>query len=319
MRLADCPWHSFGTTVISDAMIEVTFLGTSGSIPTKERSLPAIALEYGKKVLLFDCGEGAQRQMMLYSVNMSKIASIFISHIHTDHIVGIIGLIRTLSLTKRVEKLMIYVPKGQERQLQALIEINEKKRPEWPVIIKGIRSGTICKGQGYEVKAILLNHSIKVYGFVFKEADRLRFIKGKCNALGIKGKMFSELQSNGSVVANGKKISINDVTYVQQGKKIAYITDTRPLAKNSKGMKEIENADLLIHEATYSSKLSKLARQRKHSTALEAAMVAKEANAKQLALFHMSARYKDATVLENEAKPVFKKTFAAYDGLKLSI
>ncbi len=301
-------------------MITVTFLGTSGSIPTKERSLPAIALEYDKDVLLFDCGEGAQRQMMLYSVNMSKISAIFISHIHTDHVIGVIGLIRTLSMAKMARKLMVYVPKGQEKQLQALIiEINDNRQQELPVTIKGIRAGTVCKCNGYEVRAVRLNHSMKVYGFVFKEADKLRFIKDKCQALGIKGKMFSELQKRKSIIANGKRISIKEVTYIQQGKKIAYITDTRPLPKGSKGLNEIDGADLLIHEATYSSKLSKLARQRKHSTALEAAMVANEANAKQLALFHMSARYKDAKVLEDEAKKVFKKTFAAYDGLKLRI
>ncbi|MEM0106948.1 MAG: ribonuclease Z [Candidatus Micrarchaeaceae archaeon] len=299
-------------------MTRVTFLGTSGSIPTKDRSLSTVAIEYNKDLLLFDCGEGAQRQMMIYGVNLYKISSIFLSHMHADHVIGIVGLVRTLEISGRKKSLNVFVPAGQEEELKKLLG-NGDMPSSYKLAIKGIRAGKIFSGDNYSVEAIKLNHSIKVYGFVFKENERVRFIKDKCARLGIKGKMFSELQKAGSISLNGASIALEDVTYRQKGIKLAYLPDTRPLSKNSKGMESISGADILIHESTYSNSLRKLAIERKHSTSIEAANVAKLAGAKKLILFHMSARYRDASLLENEAREIFPDTVAAYDGMKLNI
>ncbi|MEM3202426.1 MAG: ribonuclease Z [Candidatus Micrarchaeaceae archaeon] len=299
-------------------MTRVTFLGTSGSIPTKDRSLSTVAIEYNKDLLLFDCGEGAQRQMMIYGVNLYKISSIFLSHMHADHVIGIVGLVRTLEISGRKKSLNVFVPAGQEEELKKLLG-NGDMPSSYKLAIKGIRAGKIFSDDNYSVEAIKLNHSIKVYGFVFKENERVRFIKDKCARLGIKGKMFSELQKAGSISLNGASIALEDVTYRQKGIKLAYLPDTRPLSKNSKGMESISGADILIHESTYSNSLRKLAIERKHSTSIEAANVAKLAGAKKLILFHMSARYRDASLLENEAREIFPDTVAAYDGMKLNI
>ncbi|MEM0147661.1 MAG: ribonuclease Z [Candidatus Micrarchaeaceae archaeon] len=299
-------------------MTRVTFLGTSGSIPTKDRSLSTVAIEYNKDLLLFDCGEGAQRQMMIYGVNLYKISSIFLSHMHADHVIGIVGLVRTLEISGRKKSLNVFVPAGQEEELKKLLG-NGDMPSSYKLAIKGIRAGKIFSDDNYSVEAIKLNHSIKVYGFVFKENERVRFIKDKCARLGIKGKMFSELQKAGSISLNGASIALKDVTYRQKGIKLAYLPDTRPLSKNSKGMESISGADILIHESTYSNSLRKLAIERKHSTSIEAANVAKLAGAKKLILFHMSARYRDASLLENEAREIFPDTVAAYDGMKLNI
>ncbi len=296
-------------------MIDITFLGTAGSAPTKERALPAVAIEYDGNVFLFDCSEGTQRQLMEYSINPFKIKAIFITHLHGDHVIGVAGLVRTLALLNRVEPLYIYVPEGEEKKVNLLITF-DNALINYKVVIKGIRTGTIFKGKTFMINAFRLEHSIKTYGFLFKENDKLHFIKEKSLALGLKGEMFSKFSKTGTMLINGKRIKLKDVTTIEKGKKIVYATDTRP-TKNT--VLTSANADLLIHEATYSDVLKDLAVQRKHSTAKEAATVAKKAKVKILILFHLSSRYADAEPLLKEAKSVFKDTSIAYDGLKLSI
>jgi ribonuclease Z len=296
-------------------MINVVFLGTGGSTPTKDRSLPSVAIQYEGETLLFDCGEGTQRQFINYSFGISKVNSIFISHIHGDHVIGVAGLIRTLALNGRAKPLYIFVPKGEENSINALATF-DRAFIHYPIIIKPIKSGTILKGKGFRISAFQINHSVKTYGFVFKENDKLHFIKEKCTKLGIKGTMFSELEKRGFIKIKGKIIKLTDVTTKEEGKKVVYVTDTRP---TSSTVKASLNANLLIHEATYEETFKKFAIQRKHSTAKEAATIAKNAHVKSLILFHMSARYKETDKIIKEAKKVFKNTRIAYDGMKVSL
>lgn len=294
-------------------MIKITFLGTSGSIPTRFRSLPSVGVEKEGEAFLFDCGEGAQRQAMLYSFNLAKIKAIFLTHTHCDHILGIAGLVRTLALNKRPYPLYIFVPKGSEKSVQALLNF-DKALIKYEIIVKGIGSGKVYDGGDFYVSAFRLNHLIPTLGFLFVEKDKVRFIKEKCNKLGIKGTMFKELLEKGSLAVGRKKIKLKDVTFTVKGKRFAYATDSRPTESTAKAAKE---ADILVHETSYSGNEIELAKERYHCTAVEAARIAKKANCKKLLLFHISARYRDPELLLKEAKQIFKNSEIAKDGMSI--
>ncbi len=296
-------------------MIKVTFLGTSGSAPTIERNLPSVALEYNGDVFLFDCGEGTQRQVLKYSVNLSKTKAIFLSHMHGDHSIGVAGVVRTLALNRRSAPLQIFVPKGEEKAIKPLLEF-DKAVMSYDILIKPITAGTIYDGHGFKITAFKLSHSVRAYGFVFKEDDKLHFIKDKAKEAGLKGPMFSKLVKSGRITIDGKKIRLKDMTTKEPGKTVVYSTDTRPskeIITASKG------ADLLIYESTYANSEGKLAIERKHSTAEEGAELAKKAKVKKLVLTHISTRYKNASILLNEARKKFTNVELAKDGLALTI
>ncbi len=300
---------------MSAFMIKVTFLGTSGSTPTKNRALPALVIEYKGKLLLFDCGEGTQRQMMRYGISVSRVDAIFLSHIHGDHTIGVAGLIRTLALNRRESPLDIYVPAGYEKAINALVKFDDAMLG-YRINIHPIKKGVIHKGAGFVVSAFKLRHTVSTYGFVFKEDDKLHFIKDKLKGTGLKGTMFAELLSKGKLKVGGALIELKDITVLQRGVKIVYATDTRPSRDT---IAAAQNADLLVHEATYESTESKLAIERLHSTAKESAQLAKSAKAKRLVLTHMSARYKSLKTLLSEAREVFPDTEVAKDGMSIEL
>lgn len=296
-------------------MMKVTMLGTSGSLPTVNRHMPAVAIVHDGGTYLFDCGEGTQSQMLKYGINMFKVRAIFLSHAHGDHIIGVAGLVRTLALQGRQEPLLIFVPQGEEKVIKNLI-IFDQAIINYPIILKGVRAGVIYKGKDFEISAFRVRHTIPALGFVFKENDKRRFIVDKAKALGLKGTMFSELQKKGRLKVGKKVVTLSSITTEQLGKKVAYATDTRPVAETATAAK---GADLLIHEAAYSDNEQALAKERGHSTAREAAQVAKKAKAKMLLITHISARHKTATQLLKEAKEVFQNTLAPNDGYVIEI
>jgi ribonuclease Z len=296
-------------------MIKITVLGTSSATGTKDRNFPGVALEYDGGLYLFDCGEGTQRQLAIYGINMSKIKAIFLTHIHGDHVMGVPGLVRTLAMNKRTEPLDIFIPAGYEMNLKRLIMFDKTNIP-YRLGIHGVKGGTVMGTKSFEVVAFKVDHTVKCYGYSFIQKDRLRFMKDKCTRLGIKGEMFAELEKNGRIRINGKVIKLKDVTFKQKGKKIVYIADTRPAksaAANARG------ADILFHEATYGSDLAARAKEYKHATAKEAAEVARRASVKLLVLHHISARYRSADALEAEAKEVFRNTVFAKDGMSIKL
>ena len=290
--------------------MRIVFLGTSGSTPTKERSLSSVALEREGEVFLFDCGEGTQRQMMINSLSISKVRAIFLSHIHGDHTLGVAGLVRTMALNKRTSPLDIFIPSGGMHGIKALIGFDGAEIP-YRIEIKPLKGGTIYRGKGFSVSAFRLEHQLETYGFAFKEDDRIRFNKERAAKAGLKGAMYSELLKRGSMSVNGKIIKLKDITTTEPGRKVVYATDTRPTRS---AVTAAKGASILIHEATYASEFRELARERKHSTSEEAATVAKRAGAKRLLLTHISARYKDTRKLLADARKVFKDTEVAADG-----
>lgn len=296
-------------------MMRLIFIGTAGSTPTKFRGLPSVAIEYNSDIFLFDCGEGTQRQMMQFSVNIAKIKAIFLTHTHGDHVLGIAGLVRTLALNRRTAPLEIYVPKGGEDVVRALISF-DKAVMNYQIIIKPVKEGEIYKARDFYISAFRLMHTISTFGFVFKEQDKLRFLKPKIKGLGLKGEQFKKLIKDKSMKIGNKTIKLKDITFNKPGRKIVYATDTRPTAETVKAAKD---ADIFIHESTYSNAEKELAKLRYHSTALESATVAKKARAKRLLLTHPSARYRDEKVLVGEARKVFKNTEIAKDGMIINL
>lgn len=291
-------------------MIRVTILGTAGASPTKQRNLTSVALAYDGNVVLFDCGEGTQMQILKYGVNSSRIRAIFISHAHGDHVIGLAGLVRTLALNGRKEPLKVFAPRGSEGVVRNLIEF-DKAALTYPIEIKGVQKGLVYEGKDFTVSAFKLDHTISSYGYIFKINNKRRFIGDKAKRLGISGEMFSILQKRGSIRLGKRTIRLTDVTTISLGKKVVYASDTRPTSSTANAAR---GADMLIHESTYAEAESGLARDRGHSTAYEAAMIAKKAKAKKLELIHFSARYKSASGLETEARKVFPNSVAAKDG-----
>ncbi|MCL4379647.1 MAG: ribonuclease Z [Candidatus Marsarchaeota archaeon] len=295
--------------------INITFLGTAGSTPTKERGLPSVAMEYDGNVYIFDCGEGAQRQLMVYGISPYRIKAIFITHMHGDHVIGVAGLVRTLALNRRTDPLYIYVPRGEESKVTPLLTF-DRAMMGYEVKVVGVKSGEVLKGRGFSVSAFRLRHSIPTYGYVFKENDRYKFDKEKCRRLGIKGEVHSKLLAKGSVKIGNRTVRLKDVAVEVPGRKVVYAADTRPVSATVEASR---SADIVIHEATYTNELKKFAKERLHSTAAECAEIAKDAKAKRLIIFHISARYKRPDELLKEARAVFKNTDAAYDGMRITI
>lgn len=296
-------------------MIKVTFLGTSSATPTKKRNFSSIALSHEGKVYLFDCGEGTQRQMMRFGVSPAKIDSIFITHIHGDHTLGLPGLVRTLALTRRQTPLRIYIPAGYEKMLHSII-FYDNPRIDYKLEIIGVKPGTVLTGRDFVVKAFRLKHSVGIVGYTFSEKGKIRFLADKCRKLGLRGEMYKEILKKGKIKLNGKAINLKDITFTQEGRMFAYATDTRPLPEAARAF---AGADLLVHEATYESSNAHKAKEYMHSMAEEVARLAKRAKVKRLVMTHLSARYKTADPLVKEARAVFRNSEFAEDGMEITI
>ena len=273
-------------------------------MPTTNRGLPSVSLLYNGTLLLFDCGEGTQRQMMKFKVHFGSVRHIFISHMHLDHYLGLFGLIQTLELNSRTVPLDVFIPKGYENKIKSVIKL-----PKFVNLIP-YESGEILTTKDFTVTAFPLEHSIETYGFVFKGNDKKKFDKKKADMFGIKGKMFSEVETK-SVKIGRRVIKFEDVGWVEEGFKMVYATDTLPTKQTITMSKD---ADYLIHDSTFIEDESDLAKDKKHSTVAEAAMIAKKANVKKYILYHISPRYKNIKMLEKRAKEIFENSILPDDG-----
>jgi ribonuclease Z len=300
--------------------IRVTFLGTSGAIPTLQRSLPALLIQYGNELVMFDCGEGAQRQMITAKAGFHKKMNIFLSHLHGDHVLGLPGLLQTMALMDRKKNLQIYGPEGTVAFLTC---VSEKLRfgLTFQVEVHEVRKeGVVCRGKDYVVEAVWSNHVMPSLAFAFLEKTRPgKFFPEKAVELGVpKGLLWSKLQHGEAVVLeDGQLVKAEDVTgQARPGRKIVYSGDTRPFKEF---VKFAVGADLVIHEATFDDELAEKAELDGHCTPGQAALQAKRAKAKMLVLTHLSARYADADLVLEQAKKVFPNTIVAEDFMVLEL
>jgi len=289
--------------------LKVTVLGTAGTVPQKDRTFASILISFRGDNLLFDVPEGTQKQLIMSEHSMMKIKNVFISHLHVDHFLGLFGWLATMTLNERKEKLTIFAPRGGKEKIMRIMK--ETIRPSFFVDIKETKKGVILKGNGFSVTAYPLKHEIPCFGFSFLENDKLgEFDKKKALKLGVKeGPDFSKLVRGGKVVVKGKTITQKDVMNLKKarrGRKISVVSDTRPTNEAVKGAKD---ADVLVHEATFVEEHKQKAKERMHSTAMEAGEIASKAKAKMLILYHFSARRAPEKVILSEAKKKFKNTF----------
>ena len=300
--------------------LRVIFLGTAGSVPTIKRSLPAILIQRKGEQIMFDCGEGVQRQMIKAKVGFHRKMKVFITHMHGDHVLGLPGLLQTMALLDRERKLDVYGPPGIKRFLEDIRETVQFVLT-FPMEIHEIHeAGVVCEEQEYTVQAVWANHVIPSLAYALVEKHRPgKFHPEKAKALGIpEGSLWSKLQHGHDVkLPDGRIVKPEDVTGpLRLGRKIVYTGDTRPF----KGfVKFAAGADLLIHDATLDDELAERAEEDGHSTPDQAAKHAKKAKAKQLILTHISARYDDTSILLEQAQKIFKNTQVAEDFMKIEI
>jgi ribonuclease Z len=300
-------------------MLSVTFLGTGAATPTIDRNVAGLAVQREGETLLFDCGEGNQRQMMRFGVGFS-FREIFFSHYHADHLLGVTGLLRTMGLQDRSAPVTLYGPKGAQRVLGAAINLGIE-RNKFPVDIVEIRPGDRLARDDYEIVIFETEHRADTVGYALVEHTRLgRFNPDRARELGIpEGPFWGQLHKGKTVtLPDGRMVGPAElVGEPRAGRRLVYTGDTRPhlsVIEASRG------ADLLVHEATFGGDEMERAQETGHSTAAEAARVALEAGARRLVLTHISSRYsRDAAELLAEARSVFPETVIARDGMTVDV
>lgn len=297
--------------------MEITFLGTSSAVPSKHRNHAGIIIKYFKDTLLFDCGEGTQRQLTYAKISPMKINKIFITHFHGDHVLGLAGLIQSMGFRGREEDLDIYGPKGLGKIINAAFKIGYFQL-NYNINIHEIGEGIVVETDEYIIRSIIAEHNIDNISYSVYEKKKPRFLREKAIELGVPvGPAFGKLHNGQEVEVNGKVIKPEQVLGPpREGKKVTYSGDTRPCEKL---IELARNSDVLIHEATYEYADLDKAIEHCHSTSKEAAEIAKKANVKLLALTHISPRYMTDINIKNEAREIFENTVVVSDFTEIDI
>lgn len=296
--------------------MQITFLGTSCMVPTKERNHTGIFFSYGSEGILLDCGEGIQRQMKIAGIKITKITKILITHWHGDHVLGLPGLLQSMAASEYTRKLYIFGPKGTKQYIQKLLELFVLEL-NFEIDVHEVSKGVFFENEDFELEAMPLEHGIITIGYNFIEKDKrkinIEYVKKK----GIpEGPLLGDLQKGKSIIFKGTKITPKEATYVIKGKKVTIILDT--LLCDS-CYKLAQDADVFICESAYSSKLENKALEYKHMTAKQAALVASQSNVKQLVLTHFSTRYKNSQEIEEDARDFFDNIICAEDFMKIKV
>ncbi|MFI3248539.1 MAG: ribonuclease Z [Rikenellaceae bacterium] len=299
----------------------VTILGSSSAKPTVGRHHSSQIVNLSEQYYLVDAGEGCQQQMFRYGINILKIRAVFISHLHGDHLFGLFPLLSTLGLYGRKTSLTIYAPAPFGEMLNhhlKYFDTNLSYPVEW-VEVDTYRHQKIFENRTLEVWSVPLRHRVPTSGYLFREKDPpLNVEKFKIAKYSLSiAQITAAKRGEDITLDSGEVVQNREITYTPyKGRSYAYLSDTCHFASESK---MCSGVDMIYHEATYSHVEAKIAKQRGHSTAEEAARVATDAGAKRLILGHFSTRYKDLTPLLDEAREIFSSTELAEEGRKFEI
>jgi len=296
--------------------VEIVFLGTGSAVPTIRRNHPSIFLRYKDESILFDCGEGTQRQIRKAKLNPCKLTRLFITHWHGDHVLGIPGLLQTLALNNYNRELEIYGPKGTKlyfhKIMDLFVHVGKIK-----INVNEISSGTIFENGDFKVEAEEMFHGTSCLAYSFIEKNKLRINKNKLAKLKIPySPLIQKLKEGKDITVNRKKIKSKDVTYLQKGRKVTIVLDT----KENKNINKIaKDSDVLISECTYFDD-EDLAKEYKHMTLKQVINIAKKSKIGKLILLHISQKYEsNEKDFEKEARKSFKNSFLAEDLMKIEV
>ena len=298
--------------------MKLIFLGTSAAQPTEKRGLSCICLEREGEILMFDAGESTQISYMKSGLGWNKKMKLFVTHLHGDHCVGILGLLQTMSMQNRTESLEIFGPKGIDEFLAANIKILNFGL-SFSILITIVNEGTIYENNKFLIHAAKANHSITAFSYLFEEKDKPgRFNVEKANELGIpEGELWNKLQNGENITNNEKIIKPEQVLGKKRsGKKIGISGDTMPTKELEEFFRE---CDYLVFDSTFLDEEKQKAQDTCHSTAKQAAELGKNANVKNLILTHFSARYKDEIGHKTEAEQIHNSVITAKDLLEVII
>ncbi len=296
--------------------IKITFLGTGGAVPKPGRGLPSLAIHIDEILNIFDCGEGTQKQLMKSEISFMDISNIFISHFHADHFLGLPGLINTLSFSGRTEDLNIFGPEGAIKFVKKTTELGYGSL-NFNINIYELEPGKTYDFKKFYIKTLKANHPVPSLSYSIEEKDIIKIDKNLVDKIKFPVYKLEELRNRGELEINDKKYSINDVSMgIKKGRKIVYSGYTRP----TESMIEFSrDADVLIHDTTMDSSMEPTVNQYGHTSAKQAAIIAKKANVKKLFLFHYSQRYTDLNILLNDAKSVFLNSCLSHELLSYDV
>lgn len=300
--------------------LALRLLGTAASRPTVERNVSSVAVVREGETLLFDCGEGTQRQMMRYGVSFG-LRDIFFTHFHADHVIGVIGLLRTMSLQGRSDPLRLWGPRGASRTMRRAEEFG-MDRLSFPLEVRELEPEQCVNRGDYDIVPFPADHrGARAVGYALVEHDRKgRFNPDLARELGIpEGPLWGEIHRGRNVTLDDGRVIEPSVLVgpARPGRRVVLTGDTRPSPAT---VAAARGADLLVHEATFGDEEGERAVETGHSTAREAAQVAREAGVGTLLLTHFSARYsRDASDLGREARELFPNTVVGKDGLELEV
>ncbi len=287
-------------------------------MPTKGRNLPSVVARRENEVLMFDCGEGTQKQMVLSRIGFNKKMKILITHMHGDHVLGLPGMLQSMSLLGRSKELDIYGPEGIRDFIES-VNRTVQFQLVFPVRIHEVGPGAVLNEPYYEIKAVRGSHVIPCLSYGLVEKPRPgRFNPRKAQTLGVpKGPLWKKLQLGQHVKIGSRIVKSSDVVGSSRpGVKLVYATDTRPCSAVER---LAANADLLIHDGSFDDSMRDKAKEYGHSTASEAAKLARQAKVKQLALMHISAMYNNPSVLLRQARKIHRKTVIASDLMVIEV
>lgn len=295
---------------------ELVVLGSASQIPTRQRNHNGYLLRWDDRSILFDPGEGTQRQLLLSGASANRIHSICITHFHGDHCLGLPGVLQRLSLNRVTHSIEVLYPSSGQVYFDRLRHASayQDHLDVRPVPVDG--DGPVAGDDHLTIEAVRLDHDPETFGWRVVEPDGIRMLPDRLAALGIEGRDIGRLSIDGVLEHTGRWVGIDEVSRPRRGQRMAFVMDT---GMCDAAVELAGDADLVVCEATFATDDIHLARRYRHLTAADAARIARDAGARRLVITHFSQRYPDAQVLLDEARAVFDDVVAAVDLLRVPV